>query len=392
VERQLQPGSLMRPTHGVLPLLFILAACASPTAETGSDEAAIEEGVNAFGEQLEPNEAALVRQIADAATTQVLHSRDTSPDRVARRDAHPKAHGCVTASFAVNANLPADFRVGTFKPGARYDAWIRFSNGSQADDRENDARGMAVKVLGVSGDRLLSNEEATAHTHDFVLSNHHTFFITNIADYVGFMQAVTEKGNPISFFLSWNPFEMHLREAWLARKFTTQPITSPLTSRYWSVTPYALGSPGAAGAQVVKYSATPCAGADTSGEHPDSADYLAAAMKGELGQADACFDFSIQRRAIPEDMPVEDTTTTWSEDDAPFVPVARITIPKQAFDSDAQKTHCENLSFSPWHATKEHRPLGSINRTRKVVYEATSEARHRLNGAPRVEPVDLQIR
>jgi hypothetical protein len=83
---------------------------------------------------------------------------------------------------------------------------------------------------------------------------------------------------------------------------------------------------------------------------------------------------------------------TWSEDDAPFVPVGKIKIPAQTFDSPAQQKFCENLSFTPWHGTKEHRPLGSMNRTRKVVYEATSSARHRLNGARRVEPTDLTVR
>ena len=90
-------------------------------------------------------------------------------------------------------------------------------------------------------------------------------------------------------------------------------------------------------------------------------------------------------------MPVEDSTVTWSEDDSPFVPVARIEVPAQTFDSAAQTTFCEDLSFSPWHATTAHRPLGSLNRTRKVVYEATSAARHRLNGVQRVEPTDFTV-
>ena len=150
------------------------------------------------------------------------------------------------------------------------------------------------------------------------------------------------------------------------------------------MTPYALGS-----STVVKYSAIPCGGADTSGAHADDANYLSAAMKSGLTH-DACFDFMIQRRT--PDMPVEDSTVTWSEDASPFVPVARLTIPTQTFDSAEQVNHCENLSFTPWHGTTNHRPLGSVNRTRKVVYEATSAARHRLNGAARKEPVDLDPR
>ncbi len=361
-----------------------LLACAAPTEgdDEGSSEAAIEADAR-LGEALEEGETALVSRIADAAAQQ-LRDAQRANGGIAKRDAHPKAHGCVTASFTVDPNIPADLRVGTFVPGKRYDAWIRFSNGSKADDRENDARGMAVKVLGAEGQRLLANEDPGARTHDFVLSNHHTFFVSNLTDYVRFMETVVEKGNPLSFFLSWNPFDMHLREGYLAYKFTTQPISNPLTSRYFSVTPYALGR------TAVKYAATPCAGADTSGDHPDAADYLSSAMKQSLASGEACFRFGIQKRR--GDMPVEDPTVTWDEEESPFVDIATIRIPRQAFDSDAQKTFCENLSFTPWHATKEHRPLGSTNRARKVVYETTSKVRHELNGAPRREPTDLTVR
>ena len=372
---------------GLILSMFAIACGAAGNADedvaTG-DEAALTEVDTAKGEKLEPNEEATVKQIADAASQQVLQSKQNDPQHIARRDAHPKAHGCVTASFNVFPNVPADMRVGTFQPGKHYDAWVRFSNGSNADDTKNDARGMAIKVLGASGARLLAGEEATAHTHDLVLSNHHTFFISNLQDYVGFMNTVTQKGNPLSFFIGWNPLDWHLRSAFLANKFTTQPISSPLTSRYWSVTPYALGE------KVVKYAAYPCGGADTSGEHANDPNFLGTAMKAGLAQpGGACFEFAIQRRG--SDMSVEDSTVTWSEDESPFVPVARLTIPQQSFDSPEQIAHCENLSFSPWHGTTEHRPLGSLNRTRKVVYEATSAARHKLNGAPRKEPTSLDL-
>lgn len=371
-----------------LGVLAFLAACASEAGdESQTDEAPIQSVDSALGEKLEPNEAALVTEIAQAATKQVEQSMQDNPQHLAKRDAHPKAHGCVTGSFEMEANVAPDLAVGTFKPGKKYDAWIRFSNGSNADDRKSDARGMAIKLLGVDGPRLLANEPPTARTHDILLSNHHTFFVTNLADYEKFMTNVAEKGNPLSFFISWNPLNWHLREAYLAYQFTNQPISSPLTSRYWSATPYKLGS------QAVKYSAKPCGGADTSGNHADDPNYLGAALKEGLASGGgACFEFMVQRRTDPTAQLVEDSTITWEEDDAPFVTIAKIHIPPQTFDSPEQQKFCENLSFTPWHATPDHRPLGSMNRTRKVVYEATSAARHRLNGAQRQEPADLVVR
>ena len=82
--------------------------------------------------------------------------------------------------------------------------------------------------------------------------------------------------------------------------------------------------------------------------------YLAKALKQGLRNGDgACFDFMIQRRKDAKDMPIEDSTVTWSEDDSPFVPVAKIRVPAQAFDSTLQQRYCENLSFSPRHATTQ---------------------------------------
>ena len=73
------------------------------------------------------------------------------------------------------------------------------------------------------------------------------------------------------------------------------------------------------------------------------------------------------------------------------MPVASITIPAQSFDSPEQDAFCENLSFTPWHCIDAHRPLGGINRVRRVVYEAISRLRHDLNAAPRREPTDFTI-
>ena len=40
------------------------------------------------------------------------------------------------------------------------------------------------------------------------------------------------------------------------------------------------------------------------------------------------------------------------------------------------KAQCERLVFTPWHSLAAHQPIGSINRLRKAVYEAS--AQHRL--------------
>ena len=85
-------------------------------------------------------------------------------------------------------------------------------------------------------------------------------------------------------------------------------------------------------------------------------------------------------------MSVENSRIEWSEARAPFYKVATITIPQQKFSSAAQDEFGDNLSFTPWHALPDHRPLGRVNRVRRVVYEELSKLRHELNHAPRSEP------
>ena len=110
-----------------------------------------------------------------------------------------------------------------------------------------------------------------------------------------------------------------------------------------------------------------------------------------MNSKDACFTFTVQPQTDPVTMPVEDPTIVWDEIKAPFIEVATIRIPKQQFDSEAQQTFCENLSYTPWHALEEHRPVGQINEIRKAVYLASSDVRHKTNNAPQSEPTGAEF-
>ena len=95
----------------------------------------------------------------------------------------------------------------------------------------------------------------------------------------------------------------------------------------------------------------------------------------------ACFALQVQRQNPDYYMPIEDPSVEWDEKIAPFETVADIRLPAQDFDSTEQNLFCDNLSFNPWHALPEHRPIGGINRLRKAVYEAVSVYRHDRNAA-----------
>lgn len=118
-----------------------------------------------LGEQLHPDEKVLAGQIAEAIEKSI---REQYQPGHARRDAHPKAHGIVRAKFHISASIPNNLAKGMFILGKTYEAWIRFSNGLQDDDSKDDARGMAIKVMGVPGEKLL-DDERDATTQDFII-------------------------------------------------------------------------------------------------------------------------------------------------------------------------------------------------------------------------------
>jgi hypothetical protein len=158
-----------------------------------------------------------------------------------------------------------------------------------------------------------------------------------------------------------------------AAAITSLKIDNPLYTRYWSMVPYQLGT--GPDAVAIKFSADFEPGSEQV-DAPDKSDpnFLRHAMARTLRQREAKFIFRIQPRTSPE-LSVEDSRIEWPEKTAPFHSVASITIPRQNFDTKPRDTACELLSYSPWHALPDHKPLGSVNRMRKVIYEAISAFR-----------------
>ncbi len=369
-----------------------LVACSTPkdvSVAVGEITASASAAATAL-ETIPEGEDAAIKHIAETIAAQVKREFEASQEAppVARRDAHAKHHGCVKAQFDVSADVPADLRAGVFQPSKHYDAWIRFSNGNGKvkDDHDGDARGMAVKLVGVAGEKILDGADRNATTQDFLMINHPNFFVRNAADYVVFNDVVARDGDPRGFFFPGiNPFAWRVQEGLIANAIQSEKVSNPLEARYFTMAPYLLG------ASAVKVSARPCTATAVSDVSSASKDYLREAMASTLAQKSACFELLVQTQRSASSMPVEDPTVEWSERESPFRKVGTLTIPKQSFDSAAQMTYCENLSFSPWHSLPDHRPLGGINRVRRTVYETIARVRHELNGAAKSEPTDLQV-
>lgn len=328
-------------------------------------------------EQVPPEEAAHIRDLSARLQAKIVREHPTG---IMRRDAHPKMHGLVRAEFIVEPDLAPELRVGIFAEPRIYPAWIRFSNQDAAiqADHGRDIRGMAIKLMDVPGDKLLEHERHE-RTQDFVLISTNVFVTRDVAQFDAMIEAMTSGSTWSRIWF----FGTHWRVVWNLVK-SLKRFANPLQMRYWSTTPYLFG------ATAVKYSAIPHR-TDTTLPADPGPDYLRQAMVAQLGREDAVFDFTVQLQTDATRMPIEDPGKEWKESESPFRKVATIRIPQQEFDSDAQRVFGENLSFTPWHSLPAHRPLGGINRARKVVYDAISTFRHDYNHTPRREPTNWNI-
>lgn len=328
-------------------------------------------------EELEPGEEEAIQRLI--ARMKAMMERDRKRG-IMRRDAHVKMHGLVKAEFTVLRDLPPELKVGLFAKPATYRAWVRFSNSVNTirPDGERDIRGMAIKLMGVPGAKLLPGQEMES-THDFIVISTDQFPIRDAAGFdalaAAFIGDVLDK---IVYFTT------HLDVAWrLVKSF--RRFSNPLAIRYFSCVPFAFGD-----AQV-KYCATPrpSASSPKAGIPFDPPENLLRRnAAAQLAQGDAVFDFGVQFRNDPDSMPIEDPTVVWDESASPFRTVATLRILPQVFDTDERNAVGENLSFTPWHCLPEHRPLGGLNRARRVIYEALSGFRHETNGVPQTEPSD----
>jgi hypothetical protein len=318
----------------------------------------------------------------DASATCSEEDRGAASIAIARRDAHAKHHGCVLGSWETTRAVPAELAHGVFAPGVRHDAVIRFSNGNPKPqpDRKGDGRGMAIKLMGVPGEKLIADER---ETQDFLLISHPVFFIRDAEEYLDFQRASASTFRQLLFFA------FNGRSRRIATDILAEQASNPLEIGYHSMTPYLLGP--RAERRAVKYATVPigCEGQPLpiSMWDRDSDDFLREAMVKQLGPGPAgkpaCFDFYVVPRPS-EQSPVEDATESWGMEG--WIKVARITVPLQSFDSPDQQSFCENLAFTPWHSLPVHQPIGGLNRLRLDTYREISTLRRQLNRVGAREP------
>ena len=327
------------------------------------------------------------------------------------RDAHAKGYGLARGEFEILSGLPNEYAQGIYAKPGLHEAMVRFSNGTNhvGDDRFlGPIVGTGVKIFGIEGKTLLE-DEPDSHTFDYAMIDHPVFFANTLAHYV-FIQSlfanigVTPKADPTPeekqaaihrFLYEWvtgkgtlPPEQWAWEELGAFLQLAQHKFINLLLQTYWTMGAVRHGD------YVAKVRLAPVQSfADRVARRaldPAAAQQVfRPALVEELRERPYEFDVQVQLCTDLAQMPVEKTTVVWPESLSPFVTVAKLRLPQQDTGAEDNLERMDKISINPWRVTEEHRPLGSIMRSRKEVYRQSSILRHQTNHQERKEPKNL---
>lgn len=340
-------------------------------------------------------EEELTRQILDgmAASQQEVAGKH----RHAHRDAHAKSHAILKATLTVHDNLPTELAQGIFLQPETYDAVIRLSSapGDIHTDRTPAPRGCAIKILDVTGDRLVP--DIGGHNQDFLMVNFPTLAFGTIAKYKDMLQILEKNARAPEVLQRLTTGAMRLtREAIEATGHKPNATVEGLGRGDKHVLGETYYTQGALrfGDYIAKLSLAPASDnvRALTGQNMqvDSFSAIRDLLVDYFKHDGAQYELRAQLCTDVETMPVEDAAVRWDETASPYQPVATLRIETQEAYSPARRVYGDDvLTFNPWNGVTDHQPLGSIMRIRKRAYERSTAYRHEYNAKQQIEPDSL---
>lgn len=321
--------------------------------------------------------------------------------RHAIRDAPAKSHAILKGELQVYENLPEHLAQGLFAKAKTYPVIVRLSTaqGSIVPDKMSAFRGMAIKVIGVEGEKLLP-ELSDALTQDFLMVNYPVIPTGTIKEYLKMQQGLEKQADSGELFQ-----EIAQKAAVGVQNVLAAVGLADHTNELSAPGPHILGDTYFSmaalrfGAYVAKINVKPLSEniKELSGKkidkdiiESDEHAFLTKIISDFFQSGTAEYELGAQLCNDLDIMPVEDGSVQWPEDKSPYQPVAKLTfLPQQTFSPERRVYADDTLSFNPFHCLPAHRPLGNIMRVRKLAYETSSRYRHHMNAMARVEPASI---
>jgi len=291
------------------------------------------------------------------------------------RGFHAKIHAGLVGEFQVLDDLPEYARFGIFSEPRVFPMVVRFSNGMPSRQRDTgpDTRGIAIKLIGVPGDKLPPSNKDD-RTQDFLATSRSTIStVRNAGQFLAFVEASRKPWLlPFNLARAVGVSESLRIMVALFRSVVIGRVRSLATEHYSSTGPIKFGP------YAVKFTVRPAEGTEPPARRRRTANFLREELTERLRKGDLLFDFLVQFYVDDKHTPIEDTSVTWKPKNTPFVRIAQLRIPSCNLDDPLIKARSEVIDqyfFSPWHSIEDHRPLGNTMRSRLAAYQASASLR-----------------
>lgn len=315
----------------------------------------------AWRETFAPDEDA--RFLAHAEVLRAMQQARAARRGRSDRALHAKGNAIVRGTFEVHDDLPDAARVGIFAQPGRYDVVARFSNGTggRQPDAKPDVRGVALKVLGVPGRKLIPGLEE-AQSQDFLAIRSRSQPFRDPDEFVTLVKAAATPALLLPKLLFGIGIGRTFQVLPQLIRSLKQPMTPLAETSYYSALPVRWGDAAARYALL----AQDTAGAEAAGD-------LGGQLAERVASGPVRWTFAAQFFVDEARTPIEDASVDWDEAVAPHLPLATVSL--DTVPTPEVHEQLERWSFDPWHAPVAFRPLGAMMRARNVAYRLSTEGR-----------------
>jgi len=302
------------------------------------------------------------------------------------RGTHLKTQGCVVGTFVVHDGLPEYLAQGMFAKPGTYDCIMRYSSLTPKllPDNVPAPRGIGIKIFGIKGEKIWGEDK---NTQDWTLNNYPILELRDPNTTYDIADSLERNWNDLPTFADEQSKRV---DADVATYGSQLPRQQMVAMPQYSQSAYRHGD------YVAKYGVFP------TGEHQKNLDkynikeddpinILSQFTREFHMKHKVTYSFCAQMLQDLKEQPVDDIGVEWDPKKYPFEQVGTLEFdPQDSWIPEFRVWWDDRITCNTWHGLKDHRPLGSTNRMRRVVYAESRKLRLRVNGhRSYIEPSSL---
>jgi len=303
------------------------------------------------------------------------------------RGTHLKTQGCVMGKFVVRDNLPEHLSQGMFKKPGVYDVIMRYSSLTPkiVPDNAPAPRGIGMKIFGIEGEKMWGEDKKT---QDWTFNNYPILELRDPQTTYDIADALERNWNDIPKFAEEQSKRVDADVATLGGGLPRQHMYA---MPEYSQSAYRHGD------YVAKYGVFPLSKeqldrVDNNIKNDDPINIISQENRRFHMAHKVTYAFCAQLLQDLTEQPVEDIGIEWDPKKYPFEQIATLEFePQDSWLPEFRTWWDDRITVNSWHGLKEHQPLGSTNRMRRVVYAESRKLRLRVNGyRDYIEPGSIQ--